>query len=100
MNFDFHRFQANFNYLAEITLKEYQQNRTRDNLKKCSLLWELFYYTNNLQANHIILEDKYVSETNDLVKKLQKLKLEYEELHNTIRFTDLGSSRFSDKDAR
>ena len=99
MNYDFQLYQAKFNYLAETLLEEYQQNRNRDNLTKCSLLWEMYYYTNNLQANNNILENKYREETHDLLKQLKQLKEKYEELHNTIRFSNLGSERFSDKNA-
>ena len=100
MNFDFQLFQAKFNYLAENIIKQYQANRNKENLTLCSLLWELYYYTNNLQANNIILNDKYISETNKLKQELQTLQKKYEELHNTIRFTNLRDSRFSEKNDR
>jgi len=100
MNYQFQIYQAHFNYIGNILIKEYETNKNEFTSQKIKCVNQMYMFTNNLNIEHNILLDKYNKETFQLEKQIQKLKKENEELHNTIRFTNLGSSRFGDKDAR
>lgn len=94
MNFQFQMYQAKTTYLAEALLKEYQKNRTKENLTKCSLIWEMHFYTNSLQAENLILQEKYRTETLKLQKQVEQLKEKLDEKYYAARFKNLGSERF------
>tara|TARA_A100001201_G_scaffold29386_1_gene31811 strand:+ start:1012 stop:1296 length:285 start_codon:yes stop_codon:yes gene_type:complete len=87
-------YQAKTTYLAEALLKEYQKNRTKENLTKCSLIWEMHFYTNSLQAENLILQEKYRTETLKLQKQVEQLKEKLDEKYYAARFKNLGSERF------
>ena len=97
MKFQFEIFQANFNYLANIAIKDYEQDKTKDNLLKTSLLWKVWSYTSMLLTEYNLLEDKYKSRQNDLIKENQKLKKQLDEIYKTTKLRNLQKSRYTKK---
>ncbi len=99
MKIQFEIFKANFNYLATIAIEEYEKNKTKENLKKTSLLWHLWSYTSMLLTEYNFLEENYINKYNEVLKENIKLKKQLDEIHNTTGLKNLRESRYIKKNA-
>lgn len=93
-------FEAAFNFIGQILLEEYENNKQENTKDKIKCINQMHMYTHLLKAEHDILQQKYnllQSETN---KKIQSLENKLDEANDTIRFANLGSERFRKKNDR
>ena len=97
MNYQLQIFEAAFNFIGQILLEEYENNKQENTKHKIKCINQMHMYTHLLKAEHDILQQKYnllQSETN---KKIQSLENKLDEANDTIRFANLGSERFRKK---
>ena len=97
MNYQLQIFEAAFNFIGQILLEEYENNKQENTKHKIKCINQMHMYTHLLKAEHDILQQKYnllQSETN---KKIQSLENKLNEANDTIRFANLGSERFRKK---
>ena len=100
MNYQLQIFEAAFNFIGQILLEEYENNKQENTKHKIKCINQMHMYTHLLKAEHDILQQKYnllQSETN---KKIQSLENKLDEANDTIRFANLGSERFRKKNDR
>tara|TARA_Y100000361_G_C11067492_1_gene293803 strand:+ start:504 stop:815 length:312 start_codon:yes stop_codon:yes gene_type:complete len=95
-------FEAAFNFIGQILIKEYEDELLHDkknpNIQdKIKCINQMYIYTNMLKTEHNILKDQYYEQQAKHNKEIQDLKNKLNEAHNTIRFSNLGSKRFTKK---
>ena len=93
-------FEAAFNFIAQILIKEHDQKKTKQIHNKIKCINQMYTYTHMLKIEHNILKDQYYEQQAKHNKEIQDLKNKLNEANNTIRFANLGSERFRKKNDR
>tara|TARA_R100000734_G_C3314502_1_gene106112 strand:- start:712 stop:1023 length:312 start_codon:yes stop_codon:yes gene_type:complete len=97
-------FEAAFNFIGQILIKEYEQrllDEQKSNIQdKIKCINQMYMYTHMLKIDHNLLQEKYQKLDLQYKKEIQALKNKLNEANDTIRFADLGSKRFTKKDDR
>ena len=83
-------FEAAFNYIGQILIKEHDQKTNKEVHNKIKCINQMYMYTHMLKTEYNLLQDKYY-------KQQEKHNKELNEANNTIRFSNLGSERFTKK---
>ena len=96
----FQIFEASFNYIGEVFIKEYQENKSKEINNKIKCINNMYMYTHMLKADYDILTKKYNKKEFDLNKKIQMLQNKLDDANNLIRFKNLGSKRFTDQNEK
>jgi len=90
-------FEAAFNFIGQILIKEHDQKKTKQIHNKIKCINQMYMYTHMLKTEYNLLQDKYYKQQEKHNKEIQDLKNKLDEANNTIRFSNLGSERFTKK---
>jgi|TARA_S200002703_G_scaffold65103_1_gene56233 hypothetical protein len=93
-------FEAAFNFIGQILLEEYENNKQENTKHKIKCINQMHMYTHLLKVEHDILQQKYNQLQSETNKKIQSLENKLNEANDTIRFANLGSERFRKKNDR